>query len=114
MADRRIDGEDQSRVKRQKTSSTADMDPKANPYLAHMYEEPSNQGYSNGYGSPRGRTNGAQQSSSLSHFQRHQSTSGMAKKAENGPNNPFTGQPLSSQYFSILKTRRGLPVHAQR
>ena len=114
MADRRSDGDDQYRAKRQKTSSSAEMDPKANPYLAHMYEDASNGGYSNGYGSPKDRTNGAQQSSPLSKFQRHSTTSDMAKKAEDGPNNAFNGQALSSQYFSILKTRRGLPVHAQR
>ena len=38
----------------------------------------------------------------------------MARKAEDGPNNPFTDQPLSANYFKILQTRRGLPVHAQR
>ena len=38
----------------------------------------------------------------------------MAKKAEDGPSNPFNGQPLSQKYFSILKTRRNLPVHVQR
>ena len=27
----------------------------------------------------------------------------MAKKAEDGPNNPFSGKPLSSQYFNILR-----------
>ena len=114
MADRRPDGEDRFRAKRQKTSVAADMDPKANPYLAHMYEEPANQGYSNGYGSPRSRMNGTQKNSTLSKFERHSSTSAMAKGAEDGPNNPYNGQPLSSRYFSILKTRRGLPVHAQR
>lgn len=114
MPDQRQNGEDQSRAKRQKTSSGADMDPKANPYLAHMYEESSNQGYSNGYGSSKSKSNGVQQNSALSNFQRHSTTSVMAKKAEDGPNNPLNGQPLSSQYFSILKTRRGLPVHAQR
>lgn len=116
MAGRRTDGEEQSRAKRQKTSSssTADMDPKANPYLAHMYEDSGYEGSSNGYASPRSRLNGTQQSSSLSHFKRHASTSAMASKAEDGPNNPFTSKPLSKQYFSILQTRRGLPVHAQR
>ena len=38
----------------------------------------------------------------------------MAKGVEEGPNNPLNGQPLSKSYFSILKTRRNLPVHAQR
>jgi len=114
MAQRGADAEDQYRAKRQKTSSSADMDPKSNPYLAHMYEESANEGYSNGYGSPRNRMNGTQQNSALSKFQRHGTTSAMAKKAEDGPNHAFNGQPLSSQYFGLLKTRRGLPVHAQR
>jgi pre-mRNA-splicing factor ATP-dependent RNA helicase DHX15/PRP43 len=38
----------------------------------------------------------------------------MAKKAEDGPENPFKGGVLSERYFGILKTRRNLPVHAQR
>ncbi|EME40701.1 hypothetical protein DOTSEDRAFT_74295 [Dothistroma septosporum NZE10] len=38
----------------------------------------------------------------------------MAAQAEDGPDNPFTGMPLSDRYFGILKSRRGLPVHAQR
>ncbi len=113
MANRGPEGEDKYRVKRQKTSS-ADMDPKANPYLAHMYEDSPDEGYSNGYGTPKGRLNGAQQGSALTKFKRHTTTSAMAKEAEDGPKHPFNGKPLSSQYFSILKTRRGLPVHAQR
>ena len=114
MAERRFDTEDTSRVKRQKISGS-DMDPKANPYLAHMYEEsPEENGYSNGYGGGNYRTNGASQGTSLAKFKRHSTTTAMANKAEDGPNNPFSGQPLSKQYFNILKTRRGLPVHAQR
>ena len=38
----------------------------------------------------------------------------MARLAEDGPNNPFNGRSLSKSYFNILKTRRNLPVHAQR
>ena len=38
----------------------------------------------------------------------------MAKLAEDGPNNPYNGRSLSKSYFNILKTRRNLPVHAQR
>ena len=45
---------------------------------------------------------------------RHATTAAMAEKAEDGPTNPFNGQPLSNKYFSILKTRRNLPVHVQR
>lgn len=95
------------------------LDPRANPYLAHRYEEPaedegSYNGYSNGYGRPTNRMNGVSNSSSLARFPRHSSTAAMAKNAEDGPNNPFSGQPLSSQYFSILETRRNLPVHQQR
>lgn len=95
------------------------LDPRANPYLAHRYEEPvedegSYNGYSNGYGRPTSRTDGVSNASSLVRFPRHKSTAAMARNAEDGPNNPFSGQPLSSQYFNILKTRRNLPVHQQR
>ena len=96
-----------------------ELDPRANPYLAHRYEESTESednynGYSNGYGRPTSRVNGLSNASSLVRFPRHKSTAAMAKDAEDGPNNPFSGQPLSSQYFNILKTRRNLPVHQQR
>ncbi|MCJ1246418.1 DEAH-box ATP-dependent RNA helicase prp43 [Trapelia coarctata] len=91
------------------------MDPRANPYLAHMYEDaPTENGYSNGYGGGRNRTAGVSQGTSLANFPRHATTTAIATKVEDGPNNPFSGKPLSKQYFNILKTRRGLPVHAQR
>ena len=115
MANRRPDTDDEYRAKRQKTTSNADMDPKANPYLAHMYEEsPNENGYSNGYGGGNSRMNGTSQSTALARFPRHSTNAKMAKTAEDGPNNPFSGQPLSTQYFNILKTRRDLPVHVQR
>ena len=96
-----------------------EMDPRANPYLAHRYQEPaededSQNGYSNGYVRPAHKMNGLLNASSLSRLPRHKSTAAMAKIAEDGPSNPFSGQPLSSQYFNILKTRRNLPVHQQR
>lgn len=78
-----------------------DMDPANNPYLAHHYES-SNNGYSNG------------NSTILSGFKRHTTTAKQAHEAEDGPNNPFNGAPLSQNYFNILKTRRDLPVHKQR
>ena len=128
MADRRPDSDEPSRAKRQKTtaSTTDDMksnvNPKANPYLAHMYENDDEDGgvdtgYSNGYGFGNGRlkANGTTiQSSALVRLPRHATTAAMAMKAEDGPNNPFTGKPLSKRYFDILRTRRTLPVHAQR
>lgn len=114
MADRRPEAEDSYRAKRQKTD-TSNMDPKSNPYLAHMYDVEDEGVSMNGYSTPPKRMNGASSGSPLVKFQRHQTTSAQARKAEDGPtNNPFTGQPLSKQYFSILKTRRDLPVHAQR
>ncbi|KAL9117059.1 MAG: hypothetical protein Q9187_006409 [Circinaria calcarea] len=114
MADRRPEVEDRSRVKRQKTAAT-EMDPKENPYLAHMYNAPPiENGYSNGYEVTRPKSNGSQQGTALSKFPRHATDAAMAKRAEDGPNNPFNGQPLSKQYFNILKTRRNLPVHVQR
>lgn len=115
MAGRRLDSDENPSAKRQKTLSSPDMDPRANPYLAHMYEgSPAENGYSNGYGGGKNRTTGASQGTSLINFPRHATTPAMAMKVEDGPNNPFSGKPLSKQYFNILKTRRGLPVHAQR
>ena len=95
------------------------MDPRANPYLAHRYEEPAEDestynGYTNGYARTTKRVEGPLKASSVAGFPRHKSTAAMAKKAEDGPKNPFNGQPLSTEYFSILKTRRNLPVHQQR
>ncbi|KAJ5587311.1 Pre-mRNA-splicing factor ATP-dependent RNA helicase PRP43 [Penicillium hispanicum] len=95
MVDRRTDSDGPSRAKRQKMDAG---DPKENPYLAHMYEG----------------TNGAGTNSALAKFKRHQTTAALAKKAEDGDINPFSGQPFSSKYVSILKARRDLPVHAQR
>ncbi|POS84561.1 P-loop containing nucleoside triphosphate hydrolase, partial [Erysiphe pulchra] len=97
MTDRRPPDQETSGAKRVKTG---DMDPSSNPYLAHMYE--------NGWLGARGGGGG------LSKFIRHQTTAEEAEIAEDGPNNPFNDNPLSQQYFNILKTRRDLPVHKQR
>ena len=96
-----------------------ESDPKSNPYLAHMYKEEEDEeqgynGYSNGYGRALNRTNGLSNASTLARLPRHKTTAAMANKAEDGPNNPFAGKPLSTQYFNILRTRRNLPVHQQR
>lgn len=92
-----------------------EADPKSNPYLAHMYEEDNSYNdYSNGYGKAASRAKVFSDTATVARLPRHKTTAAMAKKAEDGPNNPFTGKPLSSQYFNILKTRRNLPVHAQR
>ena len=98
-----------SRFKRQKTS-----DDRSNPYLAHMYNDNEN---GVGVNVRNGYTNGTTQRNgggTLSKFKRHTTTAKMAKEAEDGPENPFTGGQMSQRYFSILKTRRNLPVHAQR
>ncbi|EPS32569.1 Pre-mRNA-splicing factor ATP-dependent RNA helicase PRP43 [Penicillium oxalicum] len=95
MVDRRSDSDDGARAKRQKMDAG---DPRENPYLAHMYED----------------SNGADASSVLAKFKRHQTTASLAMKAEDGNINPFSGQPFSTKYFSILKSRRDLPVHQQR
>ena len=149
--------------KRQRKETS--LDPKDNPYLAHMYEDEmprkkkfkeesdgseDSGGEDYGYGKTHGvklptSSNGVSygktpdagrdsdlapsklhssanaswkssqiNSLGLSGFQRHATTAARAKQAEDGPNNPFTGNPLSKQYFGILETRRGLPVHSQR
>ena len=103
--------EDTTRIKRQKVASSTDMNPRENPYLAHRFEEPQHNGVSDNWGSKNGFSSSA---STLSSFKRHRTTAKAAKAAEDGPKNPFNGKALSEQYFSILKTRRGLPVHVQR
>ena len=98
-----------------------ERDPKRNPYLAHMYnsedEEDGGVGL-NGFASNGQAFNNTYHSytrgKSLDSFTRHRTTSAQASKAEDGPENPFTGNPLSEKYFGILKTRRNLPVHVQR
>jgi pre-mRNA-splicing factor ATP-dependent RNA helicase DHX15/PRP43 len=93
-----------SRFKRVKTT-----DERSNPYLAHMYPP----GDSQGVGDANGHAaNGA--GTDMRTWKRGHTTAKMAEVAENGPSNPFTGAPLSDRYFKILKTRRDLPVHAQR
>lgn len=117
MADRRYP-EESGRAKRQKMSES---DPTSNPYLAHMYPEEEaddgnyGNGYSNGNGARlQGSSNGAGSGAGLKGLQRHNTTAAQATVAENGPMNPFNGTKLSERYFGILKTRRNLPVHAQR
>ncbi|KAK7752394.1 DEAH-box ATP-dependent RNA helicase prp43 [Diatrype stigma] len=94
---KRIKSEDDKPVKKEESVA-----PKYNPYLAHTDE------YKDAYG------NGHAKGSPLSGFTRRQTTAQQAFEAESGDNNPFTGEPHSQQYFSILKARRNLPVHKQR
>jgi pre-mRNA-splicing factor ATP-dependent RNA helicase DHX15/PRP43 len=113
MADRRPEDLEMARAKRIKTGG--DLDPTTNPYLAHMYNGNDDDSYANGYSGRNGNANGSGSDNSiLKKFHRHKTTAEQANEAENGPNNPFNGVPLSQQYFSILKTRRDLPVHKQR
>ncbi|KAK7920648.1 prefoldin subunit 2, partial [Apiospora marii] len=78
-----------------------------NPYLAHMQQENTME-------------NGSRYSdrlptgSAFNDFERRATTAKQAAKAEDGDNNPFTGEPHSPQYFNILKSRRDLPVSKQR
>lgn len=109
MADRRPEEQEMSRSKRPRTE---DLDPAANPYLAHMYEVQEEN--SNSYNSRNRNGNGSSVTTSLSNFKRHNTTALQAHAVEDGPNNPFNNAPLSKQYFNILETRRDLPVHKQR
>lgn len=105
MAGKHAENFDGAPSKRQKTAG--DMNPQDNPYLSHWYDNESN-GHANGFSTPP-HADGA-----LAKFQRHQTTAALARTAEDGKTNPFTGRPLSDRYVSILRTRRNLPVHAQR
>jgi len=115
------DSDESARVKRVKVESNGDTKPnmkaESNPYLAH-------------WNSPAKRTSSlpprfdcelmrtiedpSNSADLLYQFKRHATTAKEAKAAEDGPLNPFTGQKLSSNYMSILKKRRDLPVHVQR
>lgn len=117
MSDKRMNDVGVNPAKRQK------MDPTNNPYLAHMQQPddtadeggyeigftgdatPNLKATSNGSGQPKDHMKG---------MKRHATTTNQAKSAEDGPANPFNGNQLSERYFGILKTRRNLPVHAQR
>ena len=109
--------------KRQKMG--ANSDPKSNPYLAHMYStsdsdedggvslaQPTKPAMKSSYETYQ--RNSDTSGGGLTDFHRHRTSSKQAKAAEDGPTNPFTGQGLSNSYFNILRTRRNLPVHAQR
>ncbi|KAG9240798.1 P-loop containing nucleoside triphosphate hydrolase protein [Calycina marina] len=96
-----------------KAKSLKTTDPSQNPYLSHMYDTDVN-GYGNAYGNDNYCGNGHSEENTLAHFKRHATTAEQAYKAEDGPNNPFTSQPLTKKYFKILQTRRDLPVNKQR
>lgn len=106
MTKREFDDDDSARVKRVKVEANGDDQTgpakNPNPYLAHWNDE--KPAMKSEYGSGGG----------LDSFKRHATTTKQASVAEDGPNNAFTGRPLSSKYFSILKKRRDLPVHQQR
>ena len=101
MATKRdFDAEDGYQAKRVKVENgNGNSSPEKNPYLAHWNDDASPK---NGSGIP------------LNAFKRHATTDKEARAAEDGPQNPFTGKPLSSKYMSILQKRRDLPVHTQR
>ncbi|KAI6084224.1 P-loop containing nucleoside triphosphate hydrolase protein [Hypoxylon rubiginosum] len=93
-------------IKRIKTEDGDSKPTKYNPYLAH---------WSNGNDDGDAQSkNGLPKGSPLAQFERRKTTAKQAFEAENGNNNPFTGEPHSQQYFNILKSRRNLPVHKQR
>ncbi|RMJ28500.1 hypothetical protein PHISP_00627 [Aspergillus sp. HF37] len=103
MVDRISDSEGASRAKRQKMTK-ADVDPRDNPYLAHMYEPAAD---ANQW------VDGAMDKA-FRKMKRRQTTAADAQRVEDGGINPFSREPFSPKYYSILKDRRDLPVHAQR
>ena len=79
-----------------------------------MYADETTDNVSNGYNTPPKRLNASAASGPLAKFQRHKTTAALARSAEDGQTNPFTGESFSDRYVSILRKRRDLPVHAQR
>jgi pre-mRNA-splicing factor ATP-dependent RNA helicase DHX15/PRP43 len=82
------------------------MDPRNNPYLAHHYEDDDS--------APLKSTYHSKNDSPMNRLHRHETTAAQAMELEDSVNNPYSGNPFSQTYFKILKTRRNLPVHAQR
>ncbi len=113
MAVNRSDFDQGAPAKRQKTSN-GNMDPRNNPYLQHMYADETTDNSSKGYHTPPRRLNGSTASGPLAKFPRHKTSAAMARSVEDAQTNPFTGESFSNRYVSILRTRRDLPVHAQR
>ena len=109
MAKRPLNGEDRE-AKRTKLSN-GDLDPRSNPYLAHLYADDNDDDYDDSDG---GVPLQVTDESPLKYFKRHHTSAEDAEKAEDGPLSPLTRKPLSASYFKILDTRRKLPVHAQR
>ncbi|CAK7274322.1 DEAH-box ATP-dependent RNA helicase prp43 [Sporothrix epigloea] len=70
-----------------------------NPYLAHLEDDGGN---SSGSGS------------GFAGMTRHKTTAKQASRVEHEEYNAFTNRPHTQQYFGILETRKGLPVHKQR
>jgi pre-mRNA-splicing factor ATP-dependent RNA helicase DHX15/PRP43 len=97
MTKRESADDDSARVKRVKTEN-GDVKQESNPYLSHWNDDAPVKSEASG----------------LADFKRHATTAKQAQAAEDGPNNPFTGKPLSSKYMSILRGRRDLPVQQQR
>lgn len=95
------------------SSGKQEKAPKYNPYTVHFDEIPTFTASADGRSRPFG-LDGSNDMLRSKDFKRHKTTAAIAMKAEDGPSNPFTGEPLSNQYFKILQTRRNLPVHVQR
>lgn len=98
-------GEKKRQGTEQEDASVKRVKQEDNPYLAHLNTD----GTQNGNGSSK-----IVPGSAFHDFTRRATTAKQAAKAEDGDNNPFTGEPHSAQYFKILKGRRDLPVHKQK
>ncbi|KAK9461539.1 P-loop containing nucleoside triphosphate hydrolase protein [Lipomyces oligophaga] len=98
------------RGKRQKTEQEM-----KNPYLAHLDSNEEDGSLANKTGPyKRIETRNEVDNGPFAEFIPHETTAEMAIKAEDGPENPFTGRKFTQKYFDILKKRRDLPVFQQR
>ncbi|CAK7229333.1 DEAH-box ATP-dependent RNA helicase prp43 [Sporothrix curviconia] len=112
---KRVKVENGERAEKRKTPKVdSDSDapstkkPGYNPYLAHLEDDGSN-GNGNGNGSGSGGSG-----TGFAGMTRHQTTAEQASRVEYEEYNAFTNRPHTQQYFGILETRKGLPVHKQR
>lgn len=94
------------------TSSAKKSKPAKNPYLAHLEDD---EGNSSGSAADKGKQPlYTTDENGFAGMVRHQTTAEQVTRVEHEEYNAFTNRAHTQQYFRILETRKGLPVHKQR
>ncbi|ERS96605.1 pre-mRNA-splicing factor ATP-dependent RNA helicase DHX15/PRP43 [Sporothrix schenckii 1099-18] len=112
-------GERPEKSKTPKVDSDSDASsakkPAKNPYLAHLEDEGSNGNDGDEFDQDKGKQPlYSSDDNGFAGMTRHQTTAEQVSRVEHEEYNAFTGRRHTQQYFRILETRKGLPVHKQR